>query len=123
MKTKMKTKAEAEVEARNIVDKWVVGAALTGWIPFSALFLTAADAAMIRQVADAFGVGVFDMNAVKAHVGGLLMGAVGGGVVAEVAGWIPVVGWAVKSVGMAYKAEAIGEAVIEYFSEASPLPD
>jgi hypothetical protein len=50
----VKTKSEAEVEARNIVDKRVVGAAL--------------------------------------------------------AGWIPAVGWDFKSVGMAYKAEAIGEA-------------
>lgn len=118
----MKTKSQAEAEAQMIVEKWVTRAVLTGWLPGSALFLTAADTVMIRQVADAFGVGVFDMDAVKAHLGGLVAAAVGGGMVAEVAGWIPFVGWAAKSVGMGVKANAIGEAVIEYFREQSPLP-
>ena len=33
---------------------WTTGAALTGWIPGSAFFLTAADTAMIHQVAGAY---------------------------------------------------------------------
>lgn len=119
----MKTKSQAEAEAQEIVENWVAGAVLTGWIPFSALFLAAADTIMIRQVADAFGVGVFDMDAVKAHLGGLVAATVGGGVVAEVTGWIPVVGWVAKSIGMGAKAKVIGEVVIEYFREQSPLPD
>jgi hypothetical protein len=110
----MKTKSQAEAEAQEIVENWVAGAVLTGWIPFSALFLAAADTIMIRQV---------DMDAVKAHLGGLVAATVGGGVVAEVTGWIPVVGWVAKSIGMGAKAKVIGEVVIEYFREQSPLPD
>lgn len=117
----MRTRAQAEIEAQDIVGKWALMSAATGWIPFSALFQTATDATMIRQVADAFGLGVFDMDAVKAHLAGLFGGVVVGGVIAEVTGWIPVVGWISKSLGMGAKTGAIGEAVIEYFRELSPL--
>jgi hypothetical protein len=117
----MKTKAQARSEAEDIVAAWTAGAAATGWIPGSAFFLLAADTAMIRQVADVFGVGVFDMDAVTAHLGGLAAGAVGGGIAAELLGAIPIIGWAAKSVGMATKAGLIGAAVIEYFHEKSPL--
>ncbi|MBK8196561.1 MAG: hypothetical protein IPK76_26440 [Lewinellaceae bacterium] len=54
----MRTKEQAESKARDIVNDWVVGAALTGWIPGSTIFLGAGDMVMIRQVADAFGIGV-----------------------------------------------------------------
>lgn len=117
----MKTKAEAEREANRIVENWVAGAALTGWIPGSAIFLTGADALMIRRIADVFGVGVFDMSAVKAHLSGLAASAIGGAIAAEVFGWIPVIGWAAKSGAMSVKAKLIGEAVIEYFRDKSPL--
>lgn len=117
------TKTQATEKANEIVENWATGALLTGWIPGSAVFLTVADTLMIRRVADVFAVGVFDMDAVKAHLGGLVAAGVLGGVVAEVAGWIPVIGWVSKSLGMRAKALIIGEIVIEYFSEKSPLPD
>lgn len=119
----MKTKADAETLAGEIVDNWAAGAALTGWIPGSTIFLAGADAIMIRKVADSFGVGVFDTNSVKAHLGGLLASAVGGSIASEVVGMIPVVGWFAKSVAMGMKAEAIGQAVISYFRDLSPLPE
>jgi hypothetical protein len=117
----MRTKAQAEVQARDIVENWVAGAVLTGWIPGSSFFLAAADTLMIRQVADTFGVGVFDMDAVGAHLGGLVASAIGGSIASELLGAIPLVGWAAKSVGMGVKANLIGEAVIEYFRDLSPL--
>lgn len=117
----MKTKTEARQKAQDIVDNWTAGAFLTGWIPGSAIFLTAADAMMIRRVADTFGVGVFDLDAVKAHLGGVLASAVAGGVVSELVGLIPVAGWFVKSCAMAGKAGVIGDAVMDYFEERSPL--
>lgn len=120
---KAKTKEQAEKEARDIVENWAAGAFLTGWIPGSAFFLAAADTAMIRRIADAFGIAVFDMDAVKAHLGGIIASAVGGGIAAEVFGAIPVVGWFTKSVAMGVKATLIGEAVIEYFRDISPLTD
>ena len=118
----MRTRAQAEKQARKIVDNWVAGAVLTGWIPGSSFFLAAADTVMIRQVADAFGVGVIDMDAIAAHLGGLIASAVGGSLATELLGAIPLVGWAAKSLGMAAKAQLIGEAVIEYFHDLSPLP-
>lgn len=120
---KAKTKEQAEKEAKEIVENWATGAFLTGWIPGSAFFLAAADVAMIRRVADVFGIPVFDMDAVKAHMGGIVASAVGGGIAAEFLGAIPVVGWFAKSVGMGIKAGLIGEAVIEYFRDISPLTD
>jgi hypothetical protein len=118
----MRTKDEAKQKACEIVDNWSTGALLTGWIPGSSIFLAAADAAMIRRVADTFAIGVIDMDAVKAHLGGLVASAVGGSICAEVLGAIPLIGWGLKSAGMAVKAELLGNAVIEYFYERSPLP-
>ncbi|HEX7150692.1 MAG TPA: hypothetical protein VF618_04320 [Thermoanaerobaculia bacterium] len=116
-----RTKAQAKKEAEEIVENWIAGAALTGWIPGSTFFLGAGDMLMIRQVADAFGIGVFDKKAMKAHLAGAVGSAVGGGLVAEGLGLVPFVGWALKSGAMATKAAVMGKAVIEYFEEQSPL--
>ncbi len=114
---------EADREARKLVTNWTTGAALTGWIPGSAFFLTAADTAMIHQVANAYGVNAFDMDHLLSTLSGAVGSAIAGGVIAEVVGVIPLVGWAVKSAAMAAKAKVIGEAVIKYFRERSELPD
>ena len=118
-----KSLQDADREAKKLVNNWTAIGALTGWIPGSSLFLTGADVAMINQVANAYEVNAFDMD----HLTGTLSGAVGsaiaGGVIAEFVGVIPLVGWAVKSVGMGAKAKVIGDAVIKYFRERSALPD
>ena len=118
-----KTLQNADQEARQLVANWTTGAALTGWIPGSAFFLTAADTAMIHQVASAYEVSAFDMDHLSGTLGGVVGSAIAGGVIAEVVGVIPLVGWAVKSAAMAAKAKVIGDAVIGYFRERSDLPD
>lgn len=118
-----KTLQDADREARQLVDNWTTGAALTGWIPGSSFFLTAADTAMIHQVASAYGVSAFDMQNVQSVLGGAVASAIAGGVISEVVGLIPVVGWAIKSAAMAAKAKVIGEEVIKYFRERSTLED
>ncbi|MCY3780937.1 MAG: hypothetical protein OXG78_11555 [Chloroflexi bacterium] len=118
-----KSLQDADREARKLVANWTTGAALTGWIPGSAFFLTAADTAMIHQVANAYGVNAFDMDHLLSTLSGAIGSAIAGGVIAEVVGVIPLVGWAVKSAAMAAKAKVIGEAVIKYFRERSELPD
>ncbi len=118
-----KTLQDADREARKLVANWTTGAALTGWIPGSAFFLTAADTAMIHQVASAYEVSAFDMDHLSGTLGGVVGSAIAGGVIAEVVGVIPLVGWAVKSAAMAAKAKVIGDAVIKYFRERSDLPD
>ncbi len=118
-----KSLQDADREARQLVANWTTGAALTGWIPGSAFFLTAADTAMIHQVASAFEVSAFDMDHLSGTLGGVVGSAIAGGVIAEVVGVIPLVGWAIKSAAMAAKAKVIGDAVIGYFRERSDLPD
>ena len=118
-----KSLQDADREARKLVANWTTGAALTGWIPGSAFFLTAADTAMIHQVANAYGISAFDMNNLLSVLGGAVASAVAGGVITEVVGIIPIVGWAVKSAAMAAKAKVIGDEVIRYFRERSDLPD
>jgi uncharacterized protein (DUF697 family) len=118
----MRTKSEARSRAKKIVSDWVAGAALTGWIPFSTIFLAGGDMILIRQVADAYGVGVFDNSAVKAHIAGVVGAALAGTIAGELLTAIPVFGWIAKAAILAGKAKLIGEAVIEYFEENSPLP-
>lgn len=118
-----KTLQDADREARQLVANWTTGAALTGWIPGSAFFLTAADTAMIHQVANAYEISAFEMDHLSRTLSGVLGSAVAGGLIAETVGLIPLVGWAVKSAGMAAKAKVIGDAVIKYFRERSDLPD
>jgi uncharacterized protein (DUF697 family) len=118
-----KTLQDADRDARKLVSNWTTGAALTGWIPGSAFFLTAADTAMIHQVASAYGVNAFDMDHLLSIISGAVGSAIAGGVIAEVVGVIPLVGWAVKSAAMAAKARVIGDAVIKYFRQRSDYPD
>jgi hypothetical protein len=116
------TKVDAERRARMLVDRWAKAALFTGWIPGSTIPLAGADVLMIRQVGEAFGIPAFDEDALKAHLGGVL-GSVAGGAVAEAVGFVPLVGWAVKSYTMHIKADALGKAVIDYFRQRSPLPE
>ncbi len=118
-----KSLQEADREARKLVANWTTLAAGTGWLPGSSIFLTGADIAMINQVASAYQVNAFDMDHLTATLGGTVGSAIAGGVISEFVGVIPLVGWAVKSAGMAAKAKVIGEAVINYFRERSELPD
>jgi hypothetical protein len=117
----MKTLEEAERQARGIVNKWTATQALTGWVPGSSLVFTGADLLMINQVAEAFEVKSFDPKSVAASVGGVIGSSIAGTVIREGVGVIPIFGWAVKSGMMGMKAKAIGEAVIVYFRDVSPL--
>ncbi len=117
----MRTKADAKIQAEKIVSNWVTGAGLTGWIPGSTIFLAAGDMIMIRQVADCFGIGVFNESALKAHLAGVAGATAGGSIAGEVLNFIPIFGHIAKSVVMAGKAALIGEAIIDYFYDESPL--
>jgi hypothetical protein len=105
------------------VDRWATGTLLTGWIPGASFVLGGADILMIRQVGEAFGIPAFDEDAVKAHLGGVLASFAGAAVGEGVAMMVPVIGWAAKSYALHVKAKALGNAVIDYFRQRSPLPD
>jgi len=66
---------------------------------------------------------VFDEDALAQHLGTVLASGVTGGVIAEGVGWIPVLGWAVKSALMGVKARVIGDATIGFFRARSPLSE
>lgn len=117
----MKTIQQAEKEARKIVNNWVLGAALTGWIPGSTLFLGAGDVIMIRQVADAFGIGFINEDAIRAHFTGVFGSILGGIVATEALNFIPFIGQVVKAGILAIAKNKIGDYVINYFKERSPL--
>jgi len=119
----MRTKAKARQKAENIVSDWVAGSAFTGWIPGSTIFLAGGDMIMIRQVADAFGVGLFDEAAVKAHLTGVVASSVGGILAGEALNFIPIFGQIAKAGLMAGKAHIVGKEVIKYFQAVSPLAD
>jgi len=116
-----KTLEQADREAKKTVQNWTTGAALTGWIPGSSFFLTAADTAMIHQVAGIYEVSAFDMDHLFSTLAGAVASAIAGGLITEVVGLIPIVGWAIKSAAMAAKANVIGEEVMKYFRSRSPL--
>jgi hypothetical protein len=118
---KMRTKSEAEQRAREIVNKWAAGALLGGWVPGASFIFAGTDMVMIRQVADTFGVGTFDSDAIGAAIGGATASGIAGIAITEAVGWIPLIGLPAKSALMSAKAKAIGEIVIDYFKDLSPL--
>ena len=117
-----KTIEDAEREAKRIILRWTAGAAITGWVPGSAIFLTAADTAMIAQVARAFDVTEIDMENVTVAMGRALTGGATAGYVSETLSAIPLAGWAIKSAAMATKTHLVGYSVINYFRVRSKLP-
>lgn len=117
-----KTKSQARTEAWACVENYKCGNFFFGWLPGSTIFSAAGDQTMVRQIADCFGVKVFDMNTVKAHLGTVIGSSIGGGLAAEIAGWIPIIGGPIKACTLTGKAHVIGECVIDYFAEISPLP-
>lgn len=116
-----RTLSQADAEARKIIANWVTGAALVGWLPGSTLWLTAADTAMIHQVATVYEVSAFDMEHLTSTLTGTIASAIAGGVITEAVGFVPVIGWAIKSAAMAAKAKLIGDTILQYFRERSPL--
>ena len=108
---------EAEKRAGDIVNRWVVGATVVGWIPGSMVSLRIPDSKMITDVAEAFGVKDASAEAVYAMVRtSRLSNTVG----AEALSLIPVIGWAIKAHAATALAKTIGEKVIAYFRARSP---
>lgn len=118
-----RTLQDADRDARNVISNWTTVGALAGWIPGSTLMLTGADIVMINQVANAYDVSAYDKDHLTEFLTGAVGGLVVGGFVSEAASFIPIVGWAVKSAGMAAKTKVIGQEVKKYFRERSQLPD
>ncbi len=113
----MKSLAQAEMDAKEIVNKWAVGATAVSWVPFSALVLGGADTLMIKSVATAFDVTGYDVQ----KVGAAVAASVSGRWLAETLSFIPGPGWIVKAMIAGGITKGMGEGVIAYFRGQSSL--
>lgn len=113
-----RTLAQAEGEARSTVNKWVAGAAAISFVPGSSLVLGAADVKMVKDVAKAFEVIHYSVEEVITAIGATIAGRLASD---GILSFVPVLGWAIKSVVAAGVTKAAGEIVIEYFRDRSPL--
>lgn len=115
------TKRQAEEAARSIIHKWAVGFASVAWIPGSHYLMTAGDLAMVMQVGSVYGVDLDRTNAaaVFATVAAPLIGSK---IAHSILDFIPILGWAAKSGVALSVTKVVGEALIKYFHDCSPLP-
>jgi uncharacterized protein (DUF697 family) len=110
--------AEAEMEARRIVNDWTMGAAAIGWMPGSSIYLAYNQYEMCEGVARAFGVEEASAEATFSAIAGTVVGRTAADVMLSV---IPVVGWAVKAGVAAATTKAIGEGIISHYRDRSPF--
>jgi uncharacterized protein (DUF697 family) len=111
------TLAEAEAEARRIVNDWSMGAAAIGWVPGSSIYLAYNQYEMCESVARAFGVHEASVEATFSAIAGTVVGRTAADVLLSV---IPVVGWAIKAGVAAATTKALGEAIISHYRDRSP---
>ena len=115
-------KREAEKKARAAVKKWAIGFASVAWIPGSHIALTAGDLAMVIQLGTIYAVDL-DRATAGAVFATVAAPFVGSKVAETVLDFIPVLGWAAKVGVAASVTKGLGEALIHYFHDCSPLPE
>lgn len=115
------TKRDAVTQARSIIHKWAIGFASVAWIPGSHYLMSAGDLAMVMQVGSVFGVDLDRTNAgaVFATVAAPIIGSK---IAHSILDFIPIVGWGAKSVVAMGVTKGVGETLIRYFLDCSPLP-
>jgi uncharacterized protein (DUF697 family) len=109
---------QAEQEAKEIVNKYTIAAAAGGWVPHACLVLTPMQIKMCHDVASCFAVKDYTAATVIGSVGAALGGHA---VVDTVLTYIPILGWAAKTVTAGSVTALLGEALIQHFKECSPL--
>jgi uncharacterized protein (DUF697 family) len=110
------TLAEAERQARNIINGWSAAAVGIGWIPGSMLALAAADVKIVNDVAKVFGVTNYAVEEVTAAIGASVTGKV---VAGELLSFFPGLGWIVKSAVAGVITKSVGEVIVRYFKDRS----
>ncbi len=110
--------AEAEKEARSIVNRWSIGASLVGFIPGATLLLFGADIKMVHDVAKAFDVKHYNIEELSAAIGATIAGKTASVVFTA---WFPVVGWAINAGIAGSVTKTVGEIVISHFRGKSEL--
>ncbi len=115
------SKSEARSQARSRINQWAAGFAAVAWIPGAHYAMTAGDVTMVMQVGSIFDVHLDKIAAgqIFATVAAPLFGSK---IAHSILDFVPVVGWAAKSVVAAGVTKSVGEALIGYFNDCSPLP-
>lgn len=108
---------DAEVKARKIIHAWAVGSTAVGWVPGSMFTLMDANLQLIDDVAKAFGVESYSIEEIKTAIGTEAISKI---VVSETLSLIPGIGWVAKAALAGGIANAMGEAIINYFKARSP---
>jgi uncharacterized protein (DUF697 family) len=114
------TKNEARVQARTVVHNWVLGTSMVAWIPGSHFILNTGDIAMCLQVARIFNVPM-SRSMGEALLGQFLASKVGSMTAHTIMDFIPGIGQVAKIITAGAMTKAVGEMLIQYFYDASPL--
>ncbi|MEG3834732.1 hypothetical protein QUA46_04235 [Microcoleus sp. MON2_D6] len=115
-------KRQAREQARSAINKWALGFASVAWIPGSHYLMTGGDVTMVIQVGSIFDV---DMDKTQAGAVFATIAAplIGSKLAHSVLDFVPVFGWAAKSVVAGGVTKAVGEALIAYFNDCSNLSE
>jgi uncharacterized protein (DUF697 family) len=119
---KATNRREAEEQARSVVNKWATGFASIAWIPFSHYAMTAGDVTMIIQVGSIYAVDL-DRTAAASVFTTVAAPLVGSKIAHSILDFVPVFGWIAKSAVALAVTKGVGESLIHYFRDCSPLPD
>jgi uncharacterized protein (DUF697 family) len=115
-------KQQAKQNAKKIINRWSIGFASVAWIPGSHYVMAAGDLALVMQVGSVYGVEL-DRTAAATVFTSVAAPLIGSFVANSILDFIPILGWAAKS-GVSYGVtRAVGEALIGYFNDCSPLPE
>jgi hypothetical protein len=112
-----RTLAIADADAKKIVNQWVWVTGSVSWVPGSTFVLSGLDMKLYSDVAHAYQVTAYSVEGVIAAIAG---GLTGRGF-SELLSFAPPIGWIVKAGIAAGVTKAIGEIVIQYMRERSPL--
>lgn len=110
--------AEAESEARSLVNKWTLAAGAIGIIPGSTLLLAGADVKIVHDVAKVFEVETYTVEEVITVIGATAAGKTAADLGLS---WFPGIGWLIKGGVAAATTKSAGELMINYFKNKSKL--
>ncbi|GAB4025622.1 hypothetical protein [Spirosoma koreense] len=117
-----RNKREAETLASSAINKWAIGFASVAWIPGSHYAMGAGDLAMVVQVGSIYNVDL-DRTAAGSVFTSVAAPLIGSKVAHSILDFLPGIGWAAKSAVALGTTKFVGQALIHYFKDCSPLPD
>jgi uncharacterized protein (DUF697 family) len=111
---------EAREQARKAVNKWAMGLAATAWVPGSHYVMAAGDITFVIQIGSIYKVDL-DRTSAGALFTTVAAPLIGSKVAHTVLDFVPL-GSVIKSVVAGVVTKSVGEAMIQYFEDCSPLP-